>query len=175
VVCVPRALLWAAALIAIGVLAASCGGASPNRTGSRPSEPQVRKQMLAYAACMRSHEVPDYPDPQVSMGPDGVRVTISPGAADPTTPAFRSADRACRGRLPQGFANGAAVSTPRQQARALMFAHCMRSHGVPSFPDPDRHGDFTLPAGIDQQAPQFQHAMHACAQVKPASLLINPS
>lgn len=174
-VCVPRAVLCAAALIAIGVLAASCGGASPNRTGGRPSEPQVRKQMVAYAACMRSHEVPNYPDPQVSMGPDGVRVTITPGAANPTTPAFRSADRACRGRLPQGFANGVAASNPQRQAQALAFADCMRSHGVPSFSDPDRHGDFTLPAGIDQQAPQFQHAMHACAHVKPPSLLINES
>ena len=131
--------------------------------------------MVAYAGCMRSHDVPDYPDPQVSMGPDGVRVTISPGAANPTTPAFRSADQACRGRLSQGFANVVAASNPREQAQALAFAGCMRSHGVPSFPDPGRHGDFTLPAGIDQQSPQFQRAMHACAHVKPPSLLINQS
>jgi hypothetical protein len=49
----------------------------------------------------------------------------------------------------------------------------MRSHGVPSFPDPDHDGVLTLPAAIDPQAPQVQRTMHACASVQPSSLSLN--
>jgi hypothetical protein len=48
----------------------------------------------------------------------------------------------------------------------------MRTHGVPNFPDPAHDGAFTLPSGVDQQAPQFQRAMKACANVEPNSLSI---
>ena len=44
----------------------------------------------------------------------------------------------------------------------------MRAHGVPSFPDPGHDGAFTLPSGLDQQAPQFQRATTACANVERA-------
>ena len=62
--------------------------------------------------------------------------------------------------------------SPQEQAQDLRFASCMRTHGVPSFPDPDHDGAFTLPSGTDQQAPEFQRATTACANVEPSSLSI---
>jgi hypothetical protein len=118
---------------------------------------------------MRSHGVPGYPDPQVSASGNSVSVTISPGDATPNSPSFRAADRACRYLLPSGVAPG--PSTAGQQAHDLTFADCMRSHGVPRFPDPGRDGVFTLPATIDEQAPAFIGAYHACPQ--PSSLSID--
>ena len=64
----------------------------------------------------------------------------------------------------------AAASNP--SVEVLAFAACMRAHGVPNFPDPDHDGVFTLPSGVDQQAPQFQRATKACAKVQPSSLSI---
>ena len=57
----------------------NCGG---RRSASGPWRSRV---------CMRSHGVPGYPDPQVSSSANHVQVTISPGSADPNSPAFKSA------------------------------------------------------------------------------------
>jgi hypothetical protein len=160
--------------IAVGVLIAGCGGStttSSSSAGSGSSPSQVRKQFVGYAACMRAHGVPGYPDPRVSASGNGVSVGISPGRANPNSPAFRSADRACRQRLPSGFVQGAGGSSPRQEAQDLAFADCMRARGVSSFPDADRHGVFTLPASVNEQAPAFVRAERACPQ--PSSLSID--
>ncbi len=119
---------------------------------------------------MRSHGVSSYPDPQVSSSANHVQIKISPGGADPDSPAFKSANHACRNLLPNG---GRPTSSAHDQAQDLTYADCMRSHGVPNFPDVDRDGTFTLPPTINEQAPQFKHASQACANVEPSSLSVN--
>jgi hypothetical protein len=157
---------------AAAVLAAGCGGgSSPPNTSARPTAAAiVGQQFVAFAVCMRSHGVPGYPDPQVSSSATHMQITISPGSADPNSPAFKSADHACHNLMPNG---GKPASGGLYQAQDLTFAACMRSHAVPGFPDADRDGAFTLPSAINQQAPGFQHAMQACSKIEPASLSIN--
>jgi hypothetical protein len=154
-----------AAGIAVGVLLARCGGSS-----TQPQVQQEQHDAVRFAVCMRSHGVPDYPDPHISGSSNHVQITISPGSADPNSPVFGSAGHACHNLLPDGGmpANGA-----QDQAQDLTFANCMRSHGVPNFPDADHDGAFTLPSTIDEQAPQFQHATQACMSMQPSSLSIN--
>ena len=119
---------------------------------------------------MRSHGLPSYPDPQVSQSAGHSQMTISPGGLDPNSPAFMSATRACGHLMPGGGVPAAA--SPQELAQDVRFAACMRTNGVPSFPDPGRDGAFTLPSGIDQQGPQFQRATKACARVEPSSVSI---
>jgi hypothetical protein len=38
----------------------------------------------------------------------------------------------------------------------------MRSHGYPSFPDPDARGVFNLPSTINPNSAQFGSATNAC-------------
>ncbi len=138
---------------------------------NRPTaEANVDKQVVAFAVCMRSHGVPDYPDPQVSSSGSQVQIKISPGSADPNSPAFKSAGHACHNLLPNG---GTPANGAQDQAQDLTFADCMRAHRVQSFPDVDRDGAFTLPSTINQHAPQFQRALQACANVRPSSLSLN--
>jgi hypothetical protein len=123
---------------------------------------------------MRSHGLPSYPDPQFSIGADGLQVRISPGSLNPSAPAFKSADHACHQLLSSaGSPHGSGASGAHEHAHGLEFAACMRSHGVPNFPDPDHDGAFALSSEINQQAPQFQRAMRACMNVRPSSLLLN--
>ena len=123
---------------------------------------------------MRSHGLPDYPDPQISSSGGEVHVKISPGRLNSNSPAFKSAGQACHKLLPNGGGRGAAgANSAQEQAQGLKFAVCMRSHGVPNFPDPGHDGAFDLPSGINPQAPQFQRAMQACMKVRPSSLTIN--
>jgi hypothetical protein len=125
---------------------------------------------LAYVDCMRSHGVPNFPDPSAggqvnvdfaSGGKDG-----SPASAgiDRMSPQYISADQTCRHLLPGG------VPTPAQNQQALAqelkFAQCMRSHGVPNFPDPTSAGVVHL-IGVDQDSPQYQSAGKTCEALVP--------
>ena len=162
------------ALAAMAGLLAGCGSTSAVRSASQPSPAKFDAQFVAFAGCMRSHGLSSYPDPRFSSSADGERVQISPGSLDPTSPAFRSADAACHHLLPNGGSGrSGGVISAQTRAREVEFADCMRAHGVPDFPDPDRDGAFTLPAGLDPQAPQVQRATQACASVEPSSLVIN--
>jgi hypothetical protein len=48
----------------------------------------------------------------------------------------------------------------------VQFAQCMRTHGVPSFPDPNAQGQVTL-SGVGPQSASFQAAQRACAKYAP--------
>ena len=163
-------------LLAAGMLLAGCGSASPTHTSGTANATQSSfgAKFVAFASCMRSHGVPSYPDPHISSSAGEVHVQISPGSANPNGPAFKSADAACHQLLPNGGTAGAGASA-QEKAQGLKFADCMRSHGVPNFPDSSHDGAFDLPPGLNPQAPQFSQAEHACQGVEPSSLSINQS
>ena len=54
----------------------------------------------------------------------------------------------------------------------LAFSVCMRSHGVPRFPDPTSNGGVSIQvqpgSGIDPNSPAFQSAQRACQSLLPA-------
>jgi hypothetical protein len=106
---------------------------------------------------MRSHGVPDFPDP----GPIHIDVRAHPDL-DPTSPAFIAAQKACVSLEPGGTA-GITVS-PQLQAAALAYSACMRSHGFPKFADPvfDSNGEHVAINGIDTDSAQFQNADKLC-------------
>lgn len=162
-----------AALMASTVLIAACGASSSPSSSTRPgaTTTDLAGKVVVFAACMRSHGLPSYPDPKVSESGNHGSIKIGPGGLDPDSPAFGSASRACGHLLPGGGAP--APISPRELAQDLEYADCMRSHGVPSFPDPGHDGVFTLPSGLDQQAPLFQRATRACMRVQPSSLSID--
>jgi hypothetical protein len=90
---------------------------------------------VRFTACMRSQGVPNFPDPD-SQGT--ITVTVS-ASMNPSSPAFRRAVPACHDLIPAGSEAGHTLSQAQQQqmkARVLAFAACMRSHQVPSYPDP---------------------------------------
>ena len=83
---------------------------------------------------------------------------------------FRRADKACRHLLP-----GSQPMTAAQQRQAtdqaLRFVACMRSHGVPAFPDPIVTAQgigFRLGrSGPRPNTPVFQAAQRACKKLMP--------
>jgi hypothetical protein len=179
-----------AMLIGTVMLAAGCGGSAsdrgdtglgPTTTASGPSaaravsETSVFGQALAFAQCMRTRGEPNFPDPARKGG--RVQETITAGSGvDPNSPQFTAARKACRHLLPN---NGVAVPSQEQtftsavQADYLDAAACMRSHGVPDFPDPTFRGDsvtFTSQTPIDTNTPQYQRAATTCQRLIPAGL-----
>jgi hypothetical protein len=65
--------------------------------------------------------------------------------------------------------SAAASGGPNPAARAgfLKFAQCMRSHGLPSFPDPGANGGIQINNGLNPQSPQFKSAQAACTKLLP--------
>lgn len=115
---------------------------------------------LAFAQCMRTHGVSNYPDPSSGAG-----LAVGSGTGlDPQSPAFQSAAQACR-RLQPGPHGGGEVPESVKLSM-LEQARCMRAHGVPNYPDPNIPSHYPLmvkpPPGINTDAPAFQRATAAC-------------
>lgn len=155
-----RAGVLAAAVAGVALLAAACGGgggSSPAAAGSTAFQ-----HALAYAQCMRSRGEPGFPDPDskgnfVNLGPVNIH-----------SPQYLSASKACGHLLPSYKVTPA----QRQQdlSRALRYSACMRSHGVPSFPDPVElaNGNIELGLGAGHGgSPQQQAAALACRKFLP--------
>jgi hypothetical protein len=77
---------------ACGELIAS-GGGSHNFNIAK-----ARQAALAHAECMRAHGVPNFPDPTVSGGAQGITVSSGGGGINPRSPAFQRAAKICAPR-----------------------------------------------------------------------------
>ncbi len=159
------------------VALAACGGSTP----SRSSADSIAKAGLEFAACVRAHGVPDFPDPNASS--DGTQTS---GGQTDATPAptltesaqvVQKAEDECQKYAEA--AQGPAVSSgqlAKLKAGALAYAKCVRAHGVPNFPDPTvdtgpgGHGaGITPPFGTgarareEAQSPVLQTAIKTCS------------
>jgi len=162
------------ALLAVAV--ASVAGVTTACSSSSTSSPahaaghaaRSASSSLAFSACMRSHGVHNFPDP--SAGSNGQQVTIQQGSGiDPNSPAFQAAQRSCQSLLPAGKTAGGGSVSPAERARILRYAACIRTHGVPNYPDPTFNGnaiDFGNLSGF-ADLPQYQSALRACASLNP--------
>jgi hypothetical protein len=155
--------------LGIALTLAACGSSGRGR------DPHLHSDGLRFSACMRSHGVPNFPDPSSGSGL-GFHIQASSGV-DPFSPAFKAAQTSCRKLLPGG---GPGTGHPSAQEKAQMLATstCMRAHGIPDFPDPTttppsspsgygailgRDGEFlAIPNTIDEETPAFKRAATAC-------------
>ncbi len=134
------------ATAALAQLAAACSG-SPSSTGAggstNASDSSSSPSAVSYSNCMRSHGVPNYPDPSGGQLPKG-----GAQAFGVSTTVFSAAQGACQHLLPNAgsFQEEASQCTldgdcppavvAQMMATDRKFAQCMRSHGVPNWPDP---------------------------------------
>jgi hypothetical protein len=186
----PRRAAALAAMACMVLLATACGSGSSPRA-SATGGPTREQRALAYAQCMRSHGVPDFPDPDSNgdfnlgsnqAGGGSKRSGSNSGSSqgnsgssqgNSVTPQERSADHVCHHLL-----NGSHEMSQSQQqhvmSQLVRYAQCMRAHGVPNFPDPEiTNGGigvpsgfgFNMPPGLDEGSPQFQSANQACESI----------
>jgi hypothetical protein len=189
------------ALTAIALLVAACGGRSgssgvanvTSTNTAHSSSSQLSRHDAAshgdgyagapaYAQCIRTHGIADFPDPDRSGNIDLKGLHPGPGSdLDPDDPRSQAAAKACEALRPTGFSPGSdsvsATARRRAQARALRFSRCMRSHGVPNFPDPDSDGGLSAhsirSAGLGPASPQFRTALTACGHDQPGNLHVS--
>jgi hypothetical protein len=165
-------------LLAAGVpLLTACGSSSSNSSASAGAA--KRSSAIAFAACMRTHGVPNFPDPTGTGG--GLQIQASQRAGSGSSlkvngvpvaaPAFQSAMHACQSKLPNGGHPPAGAAAKARQT-ALRFAQCMRSHGAPNFPDPQIQsgpgggiGIRIGGPGVDPNSQAFKSAQTACGSI----------
>lgn len=195
--------LVAAVAAGLALLAAGCGGSAPShvarvdtttaQTTSSPDSssapgsttPQSATRSpggsgsslaLEYSRCMRSHGVSKFPDfsrlgPLLNGSP---KVGASMQQLGVSSSEFQAAQRACRHVVPNG-----GQPTPAASQRDLnamrSFATCMRSHGVPDWPDPTNGPagwgfDLVNVNGFDPNSPQIDNTMSDCQRRLPAGI-----
>jgi hypothetical protein len=160
----PLSIVLASLGCAIAITA--CGSSKHNSSASS------RGSWLPFVQCMRSHGVPNLPDPN---GRGGFQI---PDSINPASPAFQAAQATCKSRMPGG--GPPAHASEQQKQHLIETAQCMRRHGVPDFPDPvtrptppanaqdysfaEGVGDLWLlvPITIDPNSPAFRQAAKAC-------------
>jgi hypothetical protein len=109
---------------------------------------------------MRSHGVSGFPDPTVQGG----SVTFQ-GSFNQNSPTYQTAAKACQSLMPGGQ-QGSPVSA-QHLAAEVKWAQCIRSHGVPAFPDPNALGEFDS-SKYDPTSSIFQTASQACKSRQPS-------
>jgi hypothetical protein len=118
----------------IGAQFGTSGSSAQEAAGATPSASVDRvARAAAFVDCMRKNGVPNFPDP----GPDGM-LKLGPGdGVDVSSDAFKNASEACKAFKPSGGGgNGQQPQGPPPSADTKDFVACMRSNGVPDFPDP---------------------------------------
>jgi len=155
----PPAARTAAAIIAttaVAVLAAACsGGGSPQaeRSSSSPSA-------VAFSACMRTHGVPYFPDPDSS----GAIPKVVMQQLGVSSFRFQQAQNTCAYLL-----QPAEAQVQQSLSGMLDFARCMRSHGVHDWPDPTTDSDgqpvFDLQGRINPDTPQMGTTSDQCSHL----------
>ena len=172
------------------LLAAACGGSSSS-TGSGDSANAgganaggsvggagSATQLLPFARCMRSHGVPNFPDPS-SNGkfPTAQQLGVSSSQ-------YQAAEGSCQSLLPSGTNDQyPAAEIPVLLDGMRTFSQCMRSHGVPNWPDPSVSStgqpdfpvsnvpgleqNYRLPSSVMAQAQACQHLMPSQVQALP--------
>ncbi len=186
----PATARTAAAVIAAAVLAllaAACSGGSPSTgSGGSPSAggSASSPSAVGYSRCMRSHGVPNFRDP----GSSGALPKADPQQLGVSSSQLQAVQRACQRLLPN---NGRAINARSVQQcmmasdcpQALVqqvlneerdFARCMRSHGVPNWPDPtiDSRGRpvFAISIsklGFNPYSPQVWSKGNECSHLMP--------
>jgi hypothetical protein len=134
--------------------------------GQAAGTAQVLNVLRQLARCIRSHGMPGWPDPVINpltgapdFPPDSPRVPAS----------IQQACQAVANRLPPDA--GASQPPTAASMQALVhFARCMRSHGVPTWPDPNALGEFPMTTQTSVQfkaSPTYRRATGACIRFVP--------
>jgi len=148
-----------------GIATVSGAGAGGQGASPTPSATlSAADAMLKFAQCMRDHGV-DMKDPDMN-GDGNFNIQLGGGSGTPANKdKVDAAMEACKQYMPNG--GEPPKANPEMAAKMRKMAECMRSNGVPSFPDPDPEtGGIMIqgePGGaLDPMSPTFKAAQAKC-------------
>ncbi|HXR21247.1 MAG TPA: hypothetical protein VN786_01715 [Acidimicrobiales bacterium] len=159
-------------LVLFGLALAACGSheALPpvahvaRSTGTTIAAAATNAALVA-TRCLRQHGLPDLPGPVLATsGPSkGQMMLDKAGLLAYPSSVVSQATAACSAAMAQLPSGPNSVTSAQQLQDLLAFAHCVRNHGVPNFPDPNSQGGFSL-AGTGINSHQLTSAELAAAR-----------
>jgi len=151
-------MLAAVALVAIG---AGCGGSHATNSSGNTTR-GLAAAWHQVVLCARAHGMPGLQDPRID---DQTGKPIFPNGLN-IPPQTRRACQPLVDRLVPDAEHQA--PTPAQLAALLGFARCMRSHGIPDWPDPRPDGTFAVDTRIGRSLKStFRGQLTTCEHVNP--------
>lgn len=143
------------------------GGHRAASTTTAPKSGDATQLMDEWASCMRANGDPGQTDPVIDQYgvinitiPDGVSQTLSSqvhGSTGPCSQYELAAENDLQAADP--------VAPAPTQAQLTQYVDCMRTHGVPNYPNsgPNGETDFRA-AGVDPNSPTFENANDVCGK-----------
>jgi hypothetical protein len=169
-----RAFVVLAVLATLGGGLTGCssgGGASPAASPSASGDAERALDIgRRFAQCARDHGYPDFPDPELNG--DKIAWPVV-GGVDAREQARRVAEASpeCKALADElaAFAKrtGNPSPDPSDLPKLRAFAECMRTHGIPEWPDPKADGTFPVtgtPLESEGESERFMSAVDACKQ-----------
>ena len=155
------ALLATACASSPGSHVAHLGTTATQSSSAGPPAASARQNGgLAFSRCMRSHGVSQFPDP----GSSGAIPKVTLQQLGVGSSQFQAAQTVCASLLQP-------TNTQVQQTLGgmLVFARCMRYHGVHNWPDPTTNSDgqavFDLHGRVNPDTPQMDTKSGRCAHL----------
>lgn len=166
------------ALAAVALLFNACGGSGGpgvvSITGSSTSTtvaggvagnsggPPTAQQLVAmtkWAACVRKHGLPNFPDPPYQNG------ELNKLGYTKYSAQMVKADNACHALALAAGAVESQAEKEKYLAQDLKISQCMHVHGVTNFPEPSANGGFVQSVSQSQSLesnPDYSAAAKAC-------------
>jgi hypothetical protein len=140
-------------------------GNSAGSTTTAPKAGNPTQLMDEWAACMRSNGDPNQADPTIdaygviNITMEDVSQAVASdahGSSGPCSQYELAAENALR--------NGQQYQAP-DQSHLVQYTDCMRTHGVPNYPDPGANGKTNFNGtGVDPNSPFVENANKICGK-----------
>ena len=140
---------------------------STSSSGATLSKGNAGGSLVEWASCMRRHGDPNQPDPAIDAH-GGINISIPgiAGTAASLSNAVHNGTAPCneyRAAASAALRAGATDLTPPNQTALVSYSQCMRTNGIPNYPDPGTGNTLNLQAaGIDPNSPFFVRANNVC-------------
>jgi len=173
--------------IGLSLVLAACSKPSPNgvaqlgsttttqATSSTSSAGSQVTEALAFARCMRSNGVTNFPDPDAKG--DFNKVAMNQLATSNSH--YQTASNSCAHLFPDMSDKSPSQLLLQEISNdEAKFVRCMRTHGVPKWPNPVlQQGRLIFDSqavGINPNSPRIAAKMQACDYVFPAAVGVPP-
>lgn len=151
----------------LGTSTTTGSGQGTGGTTTVPKGANATQLMDEWTTCMRANGDPNQTDPTIDQYgvinitmPDGISQDLSAEAHGTTGPCSQyelDAENVLRAANP--------VAPPPTQAQLLQYVDCMRTHGVPNYPNSGANGETNFrTAGVDPNSPSFESANKICGK-----------
>jgi hypothetical protein len=152
----------------LGTSATTGGSSGGGSTTTAPKGSNATQLMDEWATCMRINGDPDQTDPTIDQYgvinitiPQGITDTSisseAHGSSGPCSQYELAAENDLRAANP--------VAPPPSQAQLVQYVDCMRTHGVPNYPDPGPNDEANFnEAGVDPNSPSFENGNKICGE-----------